>query len=297
MEWARGEQPVFTVGERTLHWADVLLWAGRTGAFEALARETAAAAEALERDGPPPAAHVREAAAAFRYARHLLAADELEAWLDGWGLTTAEWLDHVRRGLAGARNSLLQGPARDRDVLVDAVCSGALEGWARGLAERLAVAPDAAEDELERRFEAFRAAAVTDDAIAHEVDGRRLDWVRVEGEVVAVADADVAREIALCAREDGEPLDELAARAGGELVRLDAYLDDAEPALQAALLGARDGELLGPLGEDGRWLVALARRRTAPSVGDPDIRARAADRVLARALARVVERQVTWHAL
>jgi hypothetical protein len=136
---------------------------------------------------------------------------------------------------------------------------------------------------------------VTDEAVAHEVDGRRLDWLHVEGEVVAVGDEDVAREIALCAREDGDPLDELAARAGGQLVRLDAYLDDAPPALAAALLGAREGDVLGPLADDGRWLVALARRKTAPSVEDPAVRGRAAEHVLARALAREVERQVTWH--
>src|SRR5262245_8473135 len=293
MEWAPGERPVFAVGGRTVGWEDVLSWAGRTGALAALAQDTAARAAAVERDGP--AADVREPAAAFRYARRLLAADELEAWLDGWGLTTAEWLGHLRRGLA--RPIAGSFPARDRDVVVDAVCSGALEGWARALAERLAVAPDAPDGELEARFDAFRAAAVTDEAVAHEVDGRRLDWLRVEGEVVAVGDEDVAREVALCARDDGEPLEGLAARAGGELVPLDAYLDDAEPALAAALLGAREGEVLGPLADGGRWLVAHARRKTAPSLDDPDVRARAAARVLARALAREVERRVTWHEL
>jgi hypothetical protein len=293
MEWGPGERPVFTVGGRTLQWEDVLGWAERAGALGALAAGTAAAAASLARDGAPPADAVREAGAGFRYARNLLAADELEAWLARWELTTGEWLAHLRRALA--RDPSQGAVADERDVLVDAVCSGALEVWARELAARLAVASDAPEDELDAGFEAFRRAAVTDEAIAHEVDGRRLDWLRVEGEVVAVQDQDVAREIALCAREDGEPLDELAVRAGGELVVLDGYLDDAEPALASVLLGAREGDVLGPLADDGRWLVARARRKTEPAADDPDVRERAAGRVLARAIERELERNVTWH--
>src|SRR4051794_41929927 len=110
MEWGPGARPVFAVGGRTVSWDDVLRRAERTGELDAVRRETAAGLAALERDGPPAAGGVREAAAAFRYARHLLAADELEAWLADWGLTTDEWLGPPRRrGARGKENTAPRG--------------------------------------------------------------------------------------------------------------------------------------------------------------------------------------------
>jgi prepilin-type processing-associated H-X9-DG protein len=44
-------------------------------------------------------ADVETAAAEFRYARDLVAAADLEAWLERRGLSVEAWLDFIRRGL------------------------------------------------------------------------------------------------------------------------------------------------------------------------------------------------------
>jgi hypothetical protein len=293
----RGERSAFSVGERTSTWRDVLDWARSTGELVALERETAAGLAALERDGPPPADDVREAGAAFRYARGLLAADELEAWLARWELTTYDWLAYLRRTLARerARGSEPQSPTwPDEDtVWADAVCSGALERWAVELAARLAVSPGSAVDDA--AYARFRERVVTADAVAHEIERRRLAWLRVEGEQIELDDEDVAREVVLSAREDGASLAELAGLAHTELRPLASYLDDVEPELAAALLGAREGEVLGPIAVADGFVVAVPRRKAEPSPDDPELRERAAELVFRRALERELQHRVRWH--
>jgi hypothetical protein len=293
-----GERPVFSVEERVFRWDDVLDWAGRSGALAALEHETALGLAALERDGLPPADDVQAAAAAFRYARGLLSGDEMEAWLERRELTTEEWLDHLRRTLARERESGSepQSPAvaADEDaVWADAVCSGALDRWAFELAARLAVSRGAEPDD--EAYARFRERAVTDDAVTREIEGRRLEWLRVEGDRLELADEDVAREVVLSAREDGDSLAELAGRARAELRPLASYLDDLEPELAAAVLGAREGEILGPVTVAGRFVVAVPRRKAEPSPDDPALRGRAAELVFRRAVDRELEQRVRWH--
>jgi hypothetical protein len=75
---AVAERVVFEIEGRALCWDDVLAWARDRGDLGELERETRASLAALA-GGDPPAVTLREAGAAFRYARGLLAADELEA--------------------------------------------------------------------------------------------------------------------------------------------------------------------------------------------------------------------------
>jgi hypothetical protein len=286
---------VFEVDGRTVTWDDVLAWARSRGELDALEREARAGTAALERNGAPPVEDVRAAGAAFRYARSLLSGDEMEAWLDRWGLTTDEWLDHLRRRVARER-SLTPGSSADPGedaVWVDAICSGAFERWAYELASRLAVAADG--DDLEVALDRYRERAVTAEALAREIESNRLEWLRVEAEQLAVSDEDVAREVALCAREEGDSLADLADRARGELRQLTAYLDDLEPELAGALLGAGEREILGPLALGDRFVVVSLTRKLAPSTDDPELNARAAERVLRRALDRELESRVRWH--
>jgi hypothetical protein len=128
-----------------------------------------------------------------------------------------------------------------------------------------------------------------------EIESRRLEWQRLEGELLALDYEDVAREVALCAREDGDSLAELAERARTELRPLAPYLDDAGPELAAALLGARAGHVLGPVAVAGRFVVAVLHSKEPPSTDDPELRARAAEYTLRRALEREVESRVRWH--
>jgi hypothetical protein len=295
VEWRLAERPVFSVAARIYRWRDVLHWAEQTGELGRLEEETRAGIAALEQDGPPTAADVGDAATAFRYARSLLAAEEMEAWLTHWELTTADWMGHVRRVVARERRPTPQSHAAVRvgdELRVDGICSGAFGRFARELAVRVALAPDG---DLESGFERFRAAVTTPEAIAREIESRRLDWLRVEGEQLAVADEDVAREVVLSVREDGEALADVAQRARGELRPLATYLDDAEPELAAVLLGARENEVLGPVPVGDRFIVAVARRKAPPTPEDAVLRDRAAELVCRRAIARQLETHVRWH--
>src|SRR5262245_48847696 len=101
-------QRIFTVGGTSLAWEDLVLagclW-GDWVDLEARVRDGLACLaryedldeeeteEALSEDD------VEAAAAEFRYARDLVAASDLEAWLERRGITVDEWLDFVRRNL------------------------------------------------------------------------------------------------------------------------------------------------------------------------------------------------------
>ena len=295
-----GERPVFSVGERVLRWDDVVGWAGRSGALAGLERETALALAALERDGPPDAAAVRAAGAAFRYARGLLAADELEAWLARWELTTDDWLAHLRRTVASGASKWLgatssrgrerSGRPGRRDLL----------GCAHTLGRRARGAP---------RRRARRGRRRARGALRRASAGTRSPTRRSRGRSTAAASTGCASRPS----SSRFPTRTLRARWRSARARtatrstsspgapapscstLDAYLDDVVPELAAALLGAQEGEILGPLAVDGRFVVALAHRKTTPRAGDPALRERAAALLLARALEREVESRVSWH--
>ena len=97
---------LFTVAGRTYAWEDVLLAAelrGELGELERQASQGLACLRRLEaqpdrqRSETLPAETLRAAATVFRYEHNLLAAEELEAWLDARGLSIADWNGYLRR--------------------------------------------------------------------------------------------------------------------------------------------------------------------------------------------------------
>ena len=194
-----GEKPLFRVGEAVYTWDDVVARARETGDWQVFEADVRAGLAALRQAGEPDADDVEEAARAFRYARGLLAGDELDAWLDARGLTTGAWEAYLRRSLA---RELSPEPEGVEDVAPaevaagawsEGICSGVLEGLASELATLVAVAPDAAPDARDDEYDAFCAAAATDAAITREIESNRLEWVRVRYDVVAFPDEDSAR--------------------------------------------------------------------------------------------------------
>lgn len=146
-------QPVFDVGSETFCWEDVV-WAARLwGDWNTLVAGTVAGlacqqhAEASGED--PPEDAIETAADEFRYARDLVSADEMNAWLSGWDLTVEDWMDFVERSALRAEWSedlpslVARYPASEEEVdevlLVEAICSGTLAAAARKLAGRAAI--------------------------------------------------------------------------------------------------------------------------------------------------------------
>jgi hypothetical protein len=274
------ERPVFSAGAQDYRWADVLAAARAWGRWD-------------EATAPSPAtrgeAEVEEAGQAFRYERNLLAAEEMEAWLEHWGLTVAEW------------RTWLKGEATGWPV---AVCSGALAGLARDLAARAAAAEangEAAgpvETDLRRMDEALTGLerqALTNDARERLVVLRGADWVRVAYSALSFAQPGMAREAALCVREDGLTLAEVAERAGEELEQVSALMEEVDPALAEALLSTPAGELAGPLESAGRFTVVQVHEKIAPSLADPVIQDLLERDVPRRAVEREVRNRVRWH--
>jgi hypothetical protein len=313
LEGIQTARSVFGVSGRTFGWADVVCatkaW-GRWADCEQAARAAQSAFDTAQRGGVPldgPEFDAEENR--FRRSRRLLAADELVSWLARRDVEVGAWRDYIRGEVLRRRSS--GEPPADSDagtaVWVQAMCSGTLDEVARRLAGCVATAQavgrldeiadpltDSEVGELDRVFIEFCDRSATVDAIEREVDRRRLDWTMLELRFQAGADYDVMREAALCIREDGLGFEEVAAGAGMEVHRRRMALDGVPAELQPHLLGARVGELLGPLTVGSEyWLIDVLDKRV-PSIDDPDVRALARDAVVSRAVEAEAVDRVRW---
>ena len=348
--------PIFTVEATSYGWQDVVLAGHLWGDWPALEERVRMGLACQARlddlgeddDGGLDEEEIEDAATEFRYARDLIAAADLEAWLDARGLDVDGWLDHIRRGL------LLQRWAKDLDQIkatypvdieaveavigVEAVCSGLARDLATRLAERAAVyaraleqgatvgedevrhlvagvrgparlpglagAPAEAERErlehlahLEAVWRRFVTTEAAPRAIQAAIAARYLEWFRVTVQSVRLPDIDAAREVALCVREDGRELDDIAAEAGFALQWADWWIEDVDASLRDRLVAAQSGDLLGPVPVDGGFLLVSVLAKRSPSADDPEVQARAERAVLAATVDREVSRRVSWHAV
>lgn len=279
---------MFSVGGHEFRWSDV----AERADWGALRRD-AAIAHADVSDS-----ELDDAGARFRYERGLVAAEELEAWLDRWDLTVREWRDYLRRSLT--RDGALTGsdPVKEVDeraVWAEAVCSGTLERLAQELAAKAAAGDALSETDFDRAYERFVAEAVTPQALASILEIRKAGWIRVDCRTLLLSSEPAAREAALCIRDDGMALAEVSAQAGVEMRDHALYLEDAAGELGQALLSARTGELLGPLPLADRFALVLVDEKVEPTLDDPEILRRVQEAVRRRAIEREVVNRVTWH--
>ena len=292
-------------------WADVVAGARLRGEWEMLEEGCALGVAAERRGGAPSAGEIEEAGAQFRYERGLLSADDAEAWLGKVGVSVAEWREFLARALLRQRLAGELDPAAGRDGVEDVlwaegVCSGALEAFAHALAARAAAAARLASGEngggepprdaaaLEEAFERFCANATAPDAVERELRARAMDFLRLDCDVVAVTDEDVARELALGVTADGRTLAEATAAAGAEAQRTSFQLADTDDAVRTGLLSATVGELIGPVSLGGAWYLFHVIGKHAPADDDAEVRGRAAAELLERAIAQEVDRRVRW---
>lgn len=310
------DRPAFAVDGERVRWGRVVEEARRSGAWEAIAATTHEGVACLAADvaagRAPSRADVHEAAAQWRRARGLTAAEDMEAWLARWDLDVRLFFDHVRRTLArdahtdDATALATSHPVDDheeleRRVWATAVCSGAIQRAAQDLAGRLAVqARLVAEgdvgpgDDLDEATRRFRRRVVTPDAVDAELGARRLDWIRLEGELLTFSSQDAAFEGRLCLVDDGTTPAELAAATGIPSRRHGTFISDAPEEQRPALLAAQPGGVVGPLARDGAWELLAVTARVLPSPDDTEVRRRAALALWSRTLAHEVDEHVTW---
>ena len=291
---------MFRVGDVAYTWDDVVERARVCGIWSQLEDDVRGGLAALReldaRGESPDEDDVEAAARSFRYARGLLAGDELDAWLDSRGLTTGGWEDHLRRSLA--RDLVPDADPAGEDpaahVWAEGICSGTLERLAHDLATLVAVAPDAAADDRDDVYESFCRAAATDAAIAREIESNRLEWIRLRYDAVVLADEDSAAEAALCVRSDGDALSAVAERIGVDVEERLDWLDEVEPELASRFLAADAGALVGPVAVEDGFLIGHLLAKTSPTADDDDVRERAAEAVGLRAASRAVNDRVVW---
>jgi hypothetical protein len=282
---------VFSAGERTYAWLDVVRAAEARGDVVPVEQDLAAGMAALDRLDLD-AKDVDAAGTEFRRGLGLLAAEEMEAWLSHWEITAGDWVGFLRRRLARGLAPDAAGSEPGDALWPEAVCSGALGSWAWELAGRAAAGgehddPDAY-DELVRR-------ANTPEARAKALEARQMDWLRVECDLLELPVEGMAREAALCVREDGLSLDEVAGRAGVQVAERAFLLMDAPTELADPLLSARPGDLVGPVSSGDAFYVALVRDKRAPALDDPAIGELLDVEVPRRAIDSEVKKWIRWH--
>jgi hypothetical protein len=296
-------RPAFAVDGQWYLWRDVVAAAKAWGDWQRLEEDVRRARLAETREPPPAAAEVQRAADEFRYDRRLLAADDMEAWLAEWGLTTDDWVEYVRRSLLSGHDPDDQAVELDPQVVwTQAVCSGTLERLARRLAERLAVYASLEDEspaieelgEVDERFERFLDGVVTADSVESVIAAHTVEWTRLECLWLEAPTKEVAREAVLCVREDRRALEDVARDSDLTVEHRRIYLDDADREIAPLLLGARAGDLIGPIGSGAAFAVVLVEDRVVPVAGDDAVTSRAERHVREQAVGRAVLQRVRW---
>ena len=318
--------------DRPFAWADVVLAELHRGSWAELERRTraglAAQRAAVASGRELSAAETTAAARAFRFQRGLLAGEQLDEWLDGWGIGLAEWREYLRRDLLRQRSSSAAEVDDDEvsaAIGVEAICSGVLEAAASRLASRAALAPPGAApaaragrvdvaaaaellgispkqcaERLERVEQLEAAAALAEaellggDAVAEEVARHRQEWLRLELGVLPLDDVDAAREAVLCMRVDGLEPAVVASRARRDLRRLSTTLAEAPEWLAPYVVGLDEGSVIGPVRHDPGFAVVVVESRHEPQVDDPTVRGRAEAAIVTRAARRQVAARIVW---
>ena len=296
---------VFSAGEEDYRWTDVLAAARAWGRWDQISRGTENGLAALQR-AEIGAAELEEAGREFRYARGLLAAEEMEAWLEHWAVSHADWQGYLRREVARSRQPEPAGSAvpSEAEVWAEAVCSGALAELARDLAARVTAAEadgqgaGPVETDLARMEEAltaFTRDALTPAAAAKTLEVRGADWVRLALTTLVFGERGMASEAALCVRDDGLSLPEVAGRAGVDVSEREVFIEEVDEDLSKSLLSAPPGELVGPLPVANGFLLVRVNEKVAPTLEDPLIKERLQEEVPRRALERELRDRVRWH--
>src|SRR5438552_1993194 len=145
----QADEVIFTVDRMAYVWEDVVIAGHVWGDWTTLEQRVRDGLACLARlddvdDDALDEADVDAAACDFRYARDLVAASDLEAWLERRGVTIDAWLDFIRRSLllrrwANDLDEIRAAYELDEDEVAEAVpCEAVCSGMAASLAERLA---------------------------------------------------------------------------------------------------------------------------------------------------------------
>ncbi len=124
------------------------------------------------------------------------------------------------------------------------------------------------------------------DAVARRIKERTVDWTVFVYDEIVLPNRTFASEALMCARDDGLPPGDVAARARVPLERRELRRDQISTGLAAMLTGAVAGDALGPFDEDDGVHVVWLHDRCAPSSDAPKMREAAIAELLSEQLDR-----------
>jgi len=139
-----------------------------------------------------------------------------------------------------------------------------------------------------------RKLVLTPEVVRREVEHRALDLLRLDCQVATFESELLAKEAALCVKDDGLSLADVAGEARTELEELRLYVEDADAGLRGLLRSAAPQALLGPVAWEGRYALVQVREKVRPSVEDEEVRRRAEAHMLDRLFEDFEERQISW---
>ncbi len=313
------DQIIFRAGGRTFSCADAIRAADARSALGpvrqhvrlGLASQRYAGDEGFEL-GPST---LESAADSYRLEHDLTTADDTEAWLDQHGLAVDDLWSWLERGLWRERflhdaSIIIRDyapEAAEIEMLVwpEVVFGDHLAGFERDLAARVAarlaqggdsLPPGWADDlaGMERDFLSACSGAGSSHRIEREVEAQGPSLVRLDVQLASFPTEGSAREAWACATEDGESLDEVSRRAGGEIVRRRLFLDELPEALQPTAIAARQGEVLAPAEVGGRIVLCRVVAKDLPTEGEAEVRRRVESLLVARTTEDLIDRHIEW---
>ena len=282
-------QVVFAVGKAEYCWEDVVLAAELWGDGARLrdrVREAVACLKRADDEGAPLSAEEIESAAdEFRYARDLVAAEEMEEWLGRWGLTAESWMDSIRSTLLRKKWSddladlVSEESPTDEDVdariPAEVVCSGELERLATELAGRCAI------DDREERERSNGPGREPDVAAIFEqfpsdlrergLPGLSLDASRARMERLARVEACYRRFCETAVTPEAVAAQIHASQTDWMRVECDSVsFPEEQAAREAAFCVREDGERLDRVAEDAN--LQVHREQVYIEATEPDFR-------------------------
>jgi hypothetical protein len=174
--------------------------------------------------------------------------------------------------------------------------SGAqLAGWLQRLGRDLEWFRDTLAMEAIHRRDC--AALLSRQALARELAALRLPLTRFDMETIELDSLDAAREAILCAREDGMPMEDVAAEGRYPYRHPEVLLEEIPEDLQQKFLSVHPGEILDPIALGDGFQVCRVIGKAEPDLDDPVVTKRAEERILDRHFSDLTTRYIRWRTL
>jgi hypothetical protein len=137
-------------------------------------------------------------------------------------------------------------------------------------------------------------AVLTDEAVKSEIKTHRIEFTLADVEMIDLESSDAAAEALLCAREDGEPFDEIAREGGYPYSRTRILIAELPDGMQQRFLCAAPGEVLDPMPRGDGFQLCRILEKIEPGMDDPEIRNRVQKRIIQRHFLDLASRHIHW---